>query len=292
VGDVPLNDARSPIAPFESTISPFLEFVMHRILGILCLFALVLTPTYSMAAIQTKTIEYRDGDVVLEGFLAWDDSIAKAPGVLIVHQWLGLTEYEQGRAKQLAGLGYVAFALDIYGKGNKPAGVADAGKVAGGFKNDRKLYRKRLQLGLAQLRAQTMVQTDEIAAIGYCFGGTGVLELARSGADIDGVVSFHGGLDSPAPADAKNIKAKILICHGADDPFVPAKDIDAMKKEFTDADVDWQMIYYSEAVHSFTQPMAGNDNSRGAAYQEKADKRSWKAMNQFFEELFANQKSH
>ena len=127
---------------------------------------------------------------------------------------------------------------------------------------------------------------NQVAAIGYCFGGTGVLELARSGADVNGVVSFHGGLDSPSPEDGKKIKAKILICHGADDPFVPAKDIQAMLAEFNAADVDWQMHVYSNAVHSFTQPMAGNDNSRGAAYNATADQRSWKAMQIFFNELF------
>ena len=180
----------------------------------------------------------------------------------------------------------MAFALDIYGKGVRPGNPQEAGKVATIYKSDRKLYRRRLQLGLDQLRAQSMVDTKRVAAIGYCFGGTGVLELARTGADLKGVVSFHGGLDSLNPEEAKKIKAKILICHGADDPFVPVKDIEATKKELSDADVDWQMIYYSEAVHSFTQVMAGNDNSRGAAYQERADKRSWQAMKSFFSEIF------
>jgi dienelactone hydrolase len=256
---------------------------MFRSMSIL-IFAILSPNVY--AAVQTKTVEYRDGEVVLEGMVAWDDSISKAPGILIVHQWMGRTEYEEGRAKQLAAQGFVAFALDIYGKDIHPKTPQEAGKQAGIYKQDRSLYRRRLQLGLDQLRAQSMVDAKEIAAIGYCFGGTGVLELARSGADINGVVSFHGGLDSLHPEEAKQIKAKVLICHGADDPFVPIKDIEAMKKEFADADVDWQMIYYSEAVHSFTQPMSGNDNSRGAAYQEKADKRSWNAMNGFFDEIF------
>ena len=256
---------------------------MHRFVAALLL---VVFSSQLDAAIQTKIIEYRDGDVVLEGLLAWDDAVAAAPGVLIVHQWLGRTDYEEARAKQLAKEGYVAFALDIYGKGVRPGNPQEAGKVATIYKSDRKLYRHRLQLGLDQLRAQSMVDTKRVAAIGYCFGGTGVLELARSGADLKGVVSFHGGLDSLNPEEAKKIKAKILICHGADDPFVPVKDIEATKKELSDADVDWQMIYYSEAVHSFTQVMAGNDNSRGAAYQERADKRSWQAMKSFFSEIF------
>ena len=258
----------------------------------LSLLTLLLLSSSAVAEIKTKVIEYKDGDTVLEGFVAWDsESAGKAkPGVLVVHQWMGLTEYEQSRCKQLAELGYVAFALDIYGKGVRPSNQQDAGKQAGIFKKDRELYRRRLNLGLAQLRAQEGVAKNQVAAIGYCFGGTGVLELARSGADVQGVVSFHGGLDSPTPEDGKKIKAKLLICHGADDPFVPAADIAAFQAEVNAAKVDWQMINYSHAVHSFTQPMAGNDNSRGAAYNELADKRSWVAMQGFFNELFSSAK--
>ncbi len=243
--------------------------------------------TCAQAEIKTETIEYSDGDVALSGFVAWDSELqGKAPGILVVHQWLGLTDYEKSRCKQLAELGYVAFALDIYGRGVRPANTTEAGKLSGIYKTDRQLYRRRLQLGLAQLKARPNVSTNELAAIGYCFGGTGAIELARSGADIQGVVSFHGGLDSPTPADGKNIQAKMLICHGADDPFVPETDIDAMRQELDAAGVDWQMIYYSGTVHSFTQPMAGNDNSKGAAYNALADKRSWQSMQDFFHEIF------
>lgn len=250
--------------------------------------ALTFWISHVQAEIKTRVVEYKDGDVSLEGFVAWDSEKVSTgvPGVLVVHQWLGLTDYEKSRCEQLAKLGYVAFALDIYGKETRPANMQEAGQFSGKYKADRELYRRRLNLGLAQLRKQDGVSKDKIAAIGYCFGGTGVLELARSGADVNGVVSFHGGLDSPQPESANNIKAKVLICHGADDPFVPVKDIDAFKAELNSAGVDWQMISYSGAVHSFTQPMAGNDNSRGAAYNEKADKRSWKAMESFFAELF------
>lgn len=256
---------------------------------IVALVSVMISSQMAMAEIKTKSIEYRDGDVVLEGFLAWDSEKMSQPqaGVLVVHQWMGLTEYEQSRCKQLAELGYVAFALDIYGKDSRPANVQEAGKFAGIYKNDRQLYRKRLNLGLEQLRQQNNVASTRIAAIGYCFGGTGVLELARSGAEVAGVVSFHGGLDAPSPEDAKNIKAKVLICHGADDPFVPADAIQAMTDSFNQAQVQWQMNVYSGAVHSFTQPMAGNDNSRGAAYNELADKRSWSAMNMFFDEVLS-----
>lgn len=241
------------------------------------------------AEIKTQVVRYRDGDVTLEGFAAWDsDAVGKpVPGVLVVHQWMGLTEYEKGRCRQLAELGYVAFAVDVYGKGIRPENMQDAAKQAGIYKQDRELYRRRLTLGLEQLRGWNGVAKNRIAAIGYCFGGTGVLELARSGADISGVVSFHGGLDSPQPEAGRNIKAKVLICHGADDPFVPANEIEAFKSELNSAGVDWQMLIFSGAVHSFTQPMAGNDNTRGAAYNEKADRRSWTAMQSFFDEIFA-----
>lgn len=241
------------------------------------------------AKVETKSVTYSDGQTTLEGFVAWDTAHGNKndrPGILVVHQWLGLSDYEKGRCQQLAELGFVAFAVDIYGQGVRPEGPQEAAKIASIYKQDRKLYRRRLQLGLEQLRSQPTVDSKQIAAIGYCFGGTGALELARSGADIDGVVSFHGGLDSPSPEDGQNIEAKILICHGADDPFVPAADVEAMKKEFNSAAVDWQMIIYSGAVHSFTHPAAGNDNSRGAAYNALADQRSWQAMNDFFSELF------
>ena len=245
----------------------------------------------SYAAIQTKTVEYKQGDTALEGVLVYDDAIkTKRPGVLIVHQWLGLTDYEKHRAEMLAQLGYVAFCADIYGKGVRPKDTTEAGPLAGKYKSDRALLRARVNAGLAALEKSEFVDTKHIAAIGYCFGGTTVIELARSGADIAGVVSFHGGLDSPTPADGRNIKCKVLACHGADDPFEAAKDLAAFQSEMRDNKVDWQLIEYGGAVHSFTQPMAGNDNSKGAAYNERADKRSWAAMKQFLAELFHESK--
>ena len=249
---------------------------------------LALAGTVSVhAKLVTGPVEYKQGDATLEGYLVYDDAITGArPGVLVVHQWLGLTDYEKHRAEQLASLGYVAFCADIYGKGVRPQNTTDAGTEATKYKSDRTLLRARVNAALDVLKKNKLVDTKRVAAIGYCFGGTTVLELARSGADIAGVVSFHGGLDSPTPADGKNIKCKVLACHGADDPFEKPEDLAAFEKELRDAKVDWRLIKYGGAVHSFTQPMAGNDNSKGAAYNEKADKRSWQDMKDFFAEIF------
>jgi dienelactone hydrolase len=259
-----------------------LEDLMRYIIGL----ALMLTAVTAEAAVVTKEVHYKDGSAELVGYLAYDDAGKLAPGVLIVHQWMGLTDYEKSRARQLANLGYVALCADVYGDGHSAADTKEAGQLAGKFKGDRALFRSRLVAALTALRASPTVDPKRCAAIGYCFGGTGVLELARSGADVLGVVSFHGGLDSPAPADGKNIKAKVLVLHGADDPYVPKADIAAFEQELKAAGIDYQLVFYSGAVHSFTQPMAGNDPTKGAAYNERADKRSWIAMLDFFREAF------
>jgi len=240
----------------------------------------------SRAAIHTETVDYKQGDTTLEGFLAYDDSISgKRPGVLVVHQWFGLTGYEKRRATMLAQLGYVAFCADIYGKDARPKNVQEAGAQSGKYKSDRMLLRARVNAGLDVLQKNELVDTKQIAAIGYCFGGTTVIELARSGADLNGVVSFHGGLDSPTPADGKNIKCKVLALAGADDPFQNPSDLTAFESEMRDSKVDWQIVFYGGAVHAFTQPDPGFVNP-GAKYNEKADKRSWEAMKQFFAEIF------
>ena len=254
---------------------------------ILKVITLILAVPSMFSAIKTETIEYKEGDTTLEGVLIYDDSIVnKRPGILIAHQWKGLTDYEKKRGEMLAKLGYVAFAADIYGKGVRPKDVQEAGQFSARYKNERNLLRRRAQAGFEQLKKSRFVDPQRTAAIGYCFGGTTVLELARSGADIDGVVSFHGALNTPTPQDAKNIKGKVLALHGADDPFVPPAEEQAFEEEMRNAKVDWQLVAYGNAVHSFTDWNAGNDNSKGAAYNEKADKRSWEDMKDFFSELF------
>jgi dienelactone hydrolase len=250
-------------------------------LSFLLIFASALQAEIAMTA-----VEYTTGGVTCEGLHVVESTkTGKLPSVLIIHQWTGVSENEKMRAKMLAELGYNVFVADIYGKGIRPQ-PPESGKEAGKYKTDRKLYRERLLAGLEQLLKTPQADPAQIAAIGYCFGGTGVIELARSGAMVKGVVSFHGGLDSPAPADGKNIKGKVLALHGADDPFVPAKDLAAFEQEMKDAGVDFKLVQYPGAVHAFTQKAAGNDNSKGAAYNESADKASWEEMKQFFERLF------
>jgi dienelactone hydrolase len=256
---------------------------MKNLIPTILLMTTVLT---SRAAIHTEIVEYKQGDATLEGYLVYNDSISgKRPGVLVVHQWLGLTDYEKRRASMLAQLGYVAFCADIYGIGIRPKEVKEAGALSGKYKNDRALLRARVNAALDVLKKNELVDTKRVAAIGYCFGGTTAIELARSGADLNGVVSFHGGLDSPTPADGKNIKCKVLALAGADDPFQKPDDLTAFESEMRNAKVDWQIVFYGGAVHAFTQPDPGFVNA-GAKYNEKADKRSWEAMKTFFAEIF------
>ena len=239
------------------------------------------------AELQKKNIEYKDGDTTLEGYFVYDDAIqGKRPAVLVVHDWMGFGSYGNGRAEQLAQLGYAALAVDIYGKGVRPQNADEASKEAGYYKEHRDILRRRAQAGLDALKSEDVVDPERLAAIGYCFGGTTVLEMARAGMPLAGVASFHGGLATNMPTDKESIKAKVLVLHGADDPFESQEEISNFKKELNDAGADWQMVYYSGAVHSFTRKDAGNDNSKGAAYNEHADKRSWEAMKSFFTEIF------
>lgn len=245
---------------------------------------LLVASIVARAEIQLEPVEYQHGETTLQGWRAFDiSSGSKRPGVLIIHQWKGVGEYEKRRAEMLAALGYSVFALDIYGKGIRPASANEAVRTSAKFKEDRELFRARARAGLQQLLKHESTDPDRIAAIGYCFGGTGVLELARSGADIEGVVSFHGGLSTPTPEDAKNIKAKVLVLHGADDPYAPLSEVMSLIEEMKKGEVDYQVNLYGGAVHSFTDWGA---DSEGARYDEQADRRSWNEMKMFFEELF------
>lgn len=249
---------------------------------------LSLITSLTFGAIVEKTVEYKDGGTVLEGFVAYDDAATgKRPLILIGHDWMGVGDYVKERSRQLARLGYVAFAADIYGKGVRPQNADEAGKQATQYKSgDRKLMRARAVAALNEAKKLPNVDKSKVAAMGYCFGGTVALELARTGADLKGVISFHGGLSTPNPSDAKKMKAKVLALHGADDPFVPAAEVAGFEYEMRNAKVDWQLIAYGGAVHSFTQKASGNDNKKGAAYNKSADQRSWIAMENFLKEIF------
>ena len=255
----------------------------------LSIFLILFFSLVSMARgeVVTKVVPYNDGAVQLEGFMAWDNSKeGPRPGVLVVHEWTGLNDYTKSRCRQLAELGYVAFAVDMYGEGIRPQTTEEASQQATIYRSDRPLMRQRVKAGLDILMNNERCDRDRVAAIGYCFGGGTVLELARSGAAIQGVVSFHGNLDTPDPTVAKNIKCKVLVCHGGDDPYVPVTQVTGFFDEMRAAGVDYQFIAYSGAVHAFTNPGSGDDPSRGAAYNADADRRSWEHMKLFFSELF------
>ena len=255
----------------------------HLYLVVTLLFSLA-----SFAKVSVEKVEYKDGDTTLEGLLVVDSAKLKnkkGPGVVVFHDWKGVGPYVQMRAEQLAEMGYVAFVADVYGKGVRPKDNKEAGAQAGKYKGDRKLMRSRVKAAYDELAKSKYVVSDKISATGYCFGGTAALEGARMGLPLKGVVSFHGGLSSPTPEDAKNIKAKLLVLHGAIDPNVPPEEVAAFQKEMNDAKVDYQLTEYANAVHSFTHKEAGNDISKGAAYNELADKRSFVAAKNFLEEV-------
>ncbi len=258
---------------------------MNRVLAFAA-FLMLASTTFSHAALHTERVEYTVAGAAYEGYLAYDDAIAgRRPAVLVVHDWMGVSDNTRRRADQLAALGYVAFAVDMYGKGRRPTSGKEAGQYAGALKADRAKTREGMNAALQLVRGYPFVDSARIAAIGYCFGGTCALELARDGADIRGVVSFHGGLDTPHP-EATHMRAKVLVLHGADDPHVPPAQVAAFEEEMRKAGADWQLVAYGGAVHAFTVPSAGNDPSRGAAYNADADRRSWTAMRSFFDEVF------
>jgi dienelactone hydrolase len=257
-----------------------------RLITVLALVGLV-HAVPALAKLHTETVEYKIGNDTFEGYLVYDQAVQGArPGVLIFHEWMGPQSYERMRAEQLAKLGYVAFVPDIYGKGVRPSTPQEAGEQTGKYRNNRPLMRERAKAGLDQLLKSNLIDPTRIAAIGYCFGGTVALELARSGADIAGAVSFHGTPSTPNPDDGKNIKARILVLHGAADPNVSAEALTSFRNEMDAAHVDWQLVMYGGAVHGFSNPKNTGDPSTGVAYNKDADLRSWEDMRQFFDEIF------
>lgn len=270
---------------------PFCPSRLIRRAVLLLGLALLLLPPVSpcWGAMKVEPVAYRQGDTGLKGWLVWDDAVAgRRPGVMVVHEWWGLNDFIKKRAWQVASLGYVVLAADIYGGGRSTRDPAEAKALSQSFlKGNRMLLRQRASAGLQVLMDHPLVDPKRVAAMGYCFGGTAVLELARSGAPLTGVVSFHGVLETPSPRTDREIRAKVLVLNGADDPRVPMKQINAFEDEMRLQNADWQLITYGGAVHSFTNPASGSNPSTGAAYNEKADKRSWEHMKLFFTEIFS-----
>jgi dienelactone hydrolase len=253
-----------------------------------------LAATSSLASVVTRDVDYEHDGVKLRGFLAYDDAKtkgAKPPGVLIVHEWWGLNDYVKGRAVQLARMGYVAFALDMYGKGVLATDPQGAGALAGQFRG-KALMAQRAQAGLDQLLAAGLADPSRIAAIGYCFGGSTVQALAYSGAPLAGIVSFHGGLIPATPEAAARNRAKFLICSGGIDPSIKPDELAAYLKSLNDTKIDYRFVQYAGALHAFTNPgadaiAAANPGMKGfVGYSPSADRRSWEDMKAFFAEIF------
>lgn len=237
-------------------------------------------------AIISNTVGYLDGGVLLEGFFAYDDSTeGQRPAVMINHAWAGRNDFVEEKALKLAELGYFAFAVDMYGKGILGQSIEENAGLMQPFMDDRGMLLKRMEASLYAMKLMPWVDDKNIAAIGFCFGGLCVLDLARSGVCIKGVVSFHGLLGAPENAEAKEIKAKVLVLHGNDDPIGPTEQVVALQQELTQAGADWQIHNYGNTMHAFTNPVA-TDPDFGTVYQADADKRSWIAMKNFLTEIF------
>jgi len=261
--------------------------IFHALLVASSLLVTTSAATAAPVSVKSRTVDYKIGDESFEGVFVYPQSAkGKLPGVVMVHNWLGVSDETKRQAERVARLGVAVFAVDVYGKGARPKSPQEAMSVSGKFKGDRKLFRQRVVRGLEVLREQKEVDPAKTMAVGYCFGGTGAIELARAGADVQAVVSFHGGLDSPTPADGKNIKATVVALQGADDPFVKAVDIAAFQNEMRTNNVDWNMTVYGGAVHSFTDTSAGSDPKTGRAYNENADKRSFEVLAGLVNDLY------
>ena len=241
------------------------------------------------AAIHTETVDYREGDTALRGYLAYDDaSTAKRPGVLVVHEWWGLNEHARNKAEALAKAGYVALAIDMYGEGKTTDHPKEAGEWSGYIGQHQAVAKARFLAGLNLLKQQPLVTPDKIAAIGFCFGGHVVLSMAAHGIDLRGVVSFHGAMPSEPVPPGTQVKAKILMNHGAADPLVTMDKVLHFEEILTNAGADWQCNVYGGAKHSFTNPTADSRGIPALAYNAEADRRSWQAMRDFFREIFGN----
>ena len=241
------------------------------------------------AELRSRAVDYQQGETMLKGFLAYDDSLpGPRPGVLVVHEWWGQNQHARNQAERLAKAGYVAFALDMYGDGAVTTHPEDAGRMSGALRENLPLAKARFLAGKSYLEKLKQVAPDRLVAIGYCFGGGVVLEMARMGVDLDAVVSFHGSLRSVDPRAPRDIKARVLVCHGSEDSFVTAEDIAALKKEMADAEAEFEFLELAGARHSFTNPKADTLGVDGLAYDKKADLDSWAAMLTLFGDVFGS----
>ncbi len=259
---------------------------MHMRLG-MALTAALLTQGPPRARVQTREVEYRQGDTVLKGFIAWNDAAAgKRPGVLVVHEWWGLNEHARNQARRLAEAGYVGFALDMYGNGKVTTHPKDAQAFVAEATKDPAVLAARFNAALDALKKDPRVDTARIAAIGYCFGGAVALGMARAGALLAAVVTFHGALSTQTPAQPGKVKARILVLAGGADPFVPPEQVDAFKKEMQAAGAHFEVVTYAGAKHGFTNPNAATYGMEQLAYNATADRESWAAMLTLFREVF------
>jgi dienelactone hydrolase len=234
----------------------------------------------------TRDLDYRCDDVNLRGYLAWNDNAGARPGVLVFHEGIGLGEFAMERARRLAALGYVALAADMFGDRRQATNLQEVATIVGGLRAEPEKLRARGRAALATLAAQPGVDATRLAAIGFCFGGSVVLELAREGADLKAVVSFHGVLGTKLPAQSGRVKASVLVLSGAEDPLAPPDQVTAFENEMRDGAVrDWQVVSYGNTLHGFTNPAADGSMMRTALYNEQADRRSWAAMRSLFDEV-------
>lgn len=248
---------------------------------------MTLPSALSYGAIREEKIEYQAGVVKAQGVLFWDDQVTSPrPGVLVVHEWWGLDDYAKGRAKQLAEAGYVAFACDMYGEGKTTNHPKDAGAMATTVRSNQQEWLARAKAALEVLKKRPEVNPEQLAAIGYCFGGSTALQLALDGVDLDAVVSFHGALPKTTAEDAKKIQATVLICHGADDSFIPEEAVSSFQKALKEAGVKFKLVSYPGARHSFTVPDAGKHGIEGMKYDESADKASWASTLELFKTVW------
>lgn len=234
----------------------------------------------------TEAVGYRDGAAELEGYAAYPAGGGRRPGVLVVHEWWGHNAYVRQRAEMLAGLGYVGFAVDLFGKGVTAATTDEAGKLYAAVMSDRRVAQGRIGAALDRIRANPAVDPAKLVCLGYCMGGTVALDLARSGAELRGAVSFHGALATPTPAKTGAVKCPVLVLHGADDPMVTPEQVTGFRDEMRAAGADWQFHEYGGARHAFTNP-AANLPELGILYDAAADRRSWEVMKSFLTEVFA-----